>query len=58
MGYHVITHLALHKWFAEKNRPVPGLLMFDQPTQVYFPSEPRADRSLEELPDEDRKSVV
>ena len=57
MGYHIITHLALHKWFAEKNRPVPGLLMFDQPTQVYFPSEPRADRSLEELPDDDRAAV-
>jgi hypothetical protein len=57
MGYHVITHLALQKWFAEKSRPVPGLLMFDQPTQVYFPSEPRADRSLEELADDDRAAV-
>lgn len=57
MGYHVITHLALQKWFAEMSRPVPGLLMFDQPTQVYFPSEPRADRSVEELPDDDRAAV-
>jgi hypothetical protein len=57
MGYHVITHLALQKWFAEKHRPVPGLLMFDQPTQVYFPSEPKADRSLDELPDDDRAAV-
>ncbi len=57
MGYHVITHLALQKWFAEKNRPVPGLLMLDQPTQVYFPSEPKADRSLDELADDDRAAV-
>lgn len=57
MGYHVVTHLALQKWFAEKGRPVPGLLMFDQPTQVYFPAEPTADRSLDELPDDDRASV-
>jgi len=57
MGYHVITHLALQKWFAEKNRPVPGLLMLDQPTQVYFPSGPSADRSLEELADDDRAAV-
>ncbi len=57
MGYHVITHLALQKWFAEKNRPVPGLLMLDQPTQVYFPSEPSSDRSLEELADDDRAAV-
>lgn len=57
MGYHVITHLALQKWFAEKSRPVPGLLMFDQPTQVYFPSEPTTDRSVDELPDDDRAAV-
>ena len=39
MGYHVVTLLALHKLFQERNRPVPGILVFDQPTQVYFPSE-------------------
>jgi len=57
MGYHVITHLALHKWFAEQNRPVPGLLMFDQPTQVYFPAEPSPDRTVDELDDDDRAAV-
>jgi hypothetical protein len=57
MGYHVITHLALQKWFVEESRPVPGLLMFDQPTQVYFPTEPRVDRSVDELPDDDRAAV-
>lgn len=57
MGYHVITHLALQKWFTEKHRPVPGLLMLDQPTQVYFPSDQRDDRSLDELADDDREAV-
>ena len=57
MGYHVVTHLALHKLFVERNRPVPGLLMLDQPTQVYFPPEPAQDRSLDDLVDEDRQAV-
>ena len=38
LGCHLITLLALHKHFIEKNRPVPGFLILDQPTQVYFPS--------------------
>lgn len=57
MGYHVVTHLALHKLFVEKDRPVPSLIMFDQPTQVYFPPEPKEDRTLDELDDEDRAAV-
>jgi hypothetical protein len=57
MGYHVITHLALQKLFVEKKRPVPGLLMFDQPTQVYFPPEASEDRSVEDLEDDDREAV-
>jgi hypothetical protein len=57
MGYHVITHMALHKLFVEKKRPVPGLLMLDQPTQVYFPPEPSEDRSVEDLEDDDREAV-
>lgn len=39
LGCHLITHLALHKHFVEQKRPVPGFLILDQPTQVYFPSE-------------------
>jgi len=57
MGYHVVTLLALHKLFAERKRPVPGLLMLDQPTQVYFPPEPAQDRSVDDLEDEDRQAV-
>lgn len=57
MGYHVITHLALHKLFVEKSRPVPGLLMLDQPTQAFYPPDPTEDRSLDELGDDDRATV-
>ena len=57
MGYHVVTHLGLHKLFVERKRPVPGLLMLDQPTQVYFPPEPTEDKSVDELEDEDRQAV-
>jgi hypothetical protein len=38
LGCHLIALLALHKHFIEENRPVPGFLILDQPTQVYFPS--------------------
>lgn len=35
---HVTCLLALHRHFREEKRPVPGFLVLDQPTQVYFPS--------------------
>ena len=38
LGCHLICHLSLHKHFLIENRPVPGFLVLDQPTQVYFPS--------------------
>ena len=57
MGYHLVTHLALHKWFIEKERPVPHFLMLDQPTQVYFPGDPPPDGSLGTLDDEDRQKA-
>lgn len=38
LGCHLIAHLALHKHFIEKQRPVPRFLILDQPSQVYFPS--------------------
>lgn len=39
IGYHLVTHLALHRHFVRNNRPVPRFLMLDQPTQAYYPSE-------------------
>lgn len=57
MGYHIVTHLALQKLFQERARPVPGLLIFDQPTQVYYPPERVLDRSVDDLDDEDQREV-
>jgi tetratricopeptide (TPR) repeat protein len=38
LAYHVAVTLALQKFFlAEPHHPVPGLLVYDQPSQVYFP---------------------
>jgi len=38
LGCHLICLMALHQYFIENERPVPGLLVLDQPSQVYFPS--------------------
>lgn len=39
LAYHVAVMLALQRFFlTDVGHPVPGLLVFDQPSQVYFPS--------------------
>lgn len=38
LGCHLITLMALHRFFIKNKKPVPGLLVLDQPSQVYFPS--------------------
>ncbi len=58
VGYHVLAHLALHKWFRQKRRPVPGFLIFDQPSQAHYPAERDADGSLDVLADEDQTAVL
>jgi hypothetical protein len=39
VGYHLITHFALHNWFVTRRRPVPRFIFIDQPSQVYFPED-------------------
>jgi len=39
VGYHVAAHLALHKLFRARERPVPAFLMMDQPSQAHYPPE-------------------
>lgn len=57
VGYHVLTHLSLHWWLRKRHRPVPGFLVFDQPTQAYYPSDV-IDGGIEEIKrDDDRKAV-
>jgi hypothetical protein len=38
LAYHVAVTLALQRFFTrEVNHPVPGMMIYDQPSQVYFP---------------------
>ncbi|MER8472722.1 DUF3732 domain-containing protein [Mesorhizobium sp. M1328] len=37
LAYHIAVTLALHRFFLVGHHPVPGLLVYDQPSQVYFP---------------------
>ena len=58
VGYHLITYLALAKWFVDRARPVPRFVFFDQPSQVYFPTDLYVNGNLEEIAqDEDRVAV-
>ena len=61
VGYHLVAHLGLHKWFKEHDRPVPRFLMLDQPTQAFYPPDVNAadatDVATEDLSDDDRESV-
>jgi hypothetical protein len=58
VGYHVLAHLALHKFFRQKRRPVPGFIIFDQPSQAHYPPERDVEGSLDVLTDEDRTAVL
>jgi uncharacterized small protein (DUF1192 family) len=37
VGYHLVTYLALQKFFIELDRPVPRFLVLDQFSQAFFP---------------------
>jgi hypothetical protein len=58
VGYHVLAHLALHKWFRLKKRPVPGFLIFDQPSQAHYPPERDVEGAIDGLKDEDQQAVL
>lgn len=59
VGYHLVTYLALAKWFIEQKRPVPKFVFFDQPTQVFFPSDKSSAGDLSDIQkDEDREAVI
>ena len=57
VGYHILAHLALHRWFRRKGRPVPAFLILDQPSQAHYPPSQDVEGSLEVLEDDDRKAV-
>ena len=58
VGYHVLAHLALHRWFRQKRRPVPAFLILDQPSQAHYPPDRDTDEgSVDGLGDEDKAAV-
>jgi hypothetical protein len=57
VGYHVATHISLHKLFRLRKRPVPAILMFDQPSQAHYPPERDENGRVNGLADEDQAVV-
>ena len=57
VGYHVAVHLSLHRLFYRRRRPMPGLLMLDQPSQAHYPPERDEGGRIDGLPDEDQAAV-
>jgi len=48
LAYHVALTLALQTFFLSlPHHPVPGLLIYDQPSQVYFPRRTAGDRKAD-----------
>jgi uncharacterized protein DUF3732 len=56
VGYHLLSHLALHRYFSREGRPVPHFLMLDQPTQAYYPSDVERETGVPTT-DQDREAV-
>ncbi|MEZ6104334.1 MAG: DUF3732 domain-containing protein [Pirellulaceae bacterium] len=61
LSYHVAVSLALQQFFiASSPSPVPGFLVYDQPSQVYFPRRLASSKTSEDDPrllDEDIEAV-
>jgi hypothetical protein len=55
VGCHVLTHMALHRLFRERDRPVPAFLVLDQPSKAHYP--PSEELMEAEIPDDDRAAV-
>jgi hypothetical protein len=57
VGCHVIAHMALHRWFRERDRPVPAFLILDQPSKAHYP--PSAEQmEITGIGDEERVAVL
>jgi predicted nucleic acid-binding Zn-ribbon protein len=58
VGYHIVAHLALHTWFARRDRPVPAFLLLDQLSQAHFsPDAASREGVTSERFDADRRAV-
>jgi hypothetical protein len=56
VGCHVLTHMALHRLFRERDRPVPAILILDQPSKAHYP--PSEEMSSASIQDDDRAAVI
>jgi hypothetical protein len=58
LAYHVSISLALQRFFLKMpSHPVPGFLVYDQPSQVYFPKGVHANEVEPDWRDEDVEAV-
>ncbi len=57
LGCHLILLLALHKYFVEKQRPVPHFLILDQPAQGFFPERKDYEQIVQQGKDSDLAAV-
>lgn len=57
LAYHVSTILGLQEFFSTFQSAVPNFVVFDQPSQVYFPHGATDDSQVREWKDLDREAV-
>lgn len=55
VGCHVLAHMALHRLFRERDRPVPAFLILDQPSKAHYP--PDKELVDSSILDDDREAV-
>lgn len=59
VSYHLLLYFALQRFFIKQKRPVPSFIVFDQPSQVYYPpdKEERAGDLGSDTPSSDEMAV-
>ena len=57
LAYHISTILGLQEYFSTFQSSVPNFVVFDQPSQVYFPHSSADGGEVHDLGDLDREAV-
>ncbi|MDJ1473718.1 DUF3732 domain-containing protein [Xanthocytophaga flava] len=58
LSYHIAVTLGLHQFFLElESSPIPSFIVYDQPSQVYFPQHIQGQEQKQELNDADLAAV-
>ena len=58
LAAHLVTHLALHRYFVRQRRPVPHFVMFDQPSKAWYPPDVTPMEAGHFATDTDREAVL